>query len=67
MFKPGQQVIIYKLYNLEHDGAATIVREMNIGRDKGKYVVETEAGYAVIEPERIEDATEYWKKKKLCK
>lgn len=61
MFKSGQKVVILKLYNLKSDGSATIVREVNEGRDKGKWVIETNSGCMVMEPDRIVDSKEYWK------
>lgn len=60
-FKRGQQVIVFGLFNLEHDGAATILREINQGRDKGKYVIDIpNVGCAVMEAERMQDANSYW-------
>ncbi len=65
MFSRGQVVIVLKLFNLKEDGAATIVREVTTGRDKGKYIVDiANVGNMVIDAERLVDAEAYWKEVK---
>lgn len=63
-FKPGQQVIILNLYNLRLDGSGKIVRLINEGENKGRYLIELSCGYGCFEPERIIDAEDYWRTKK---
>lgn len=60
MFKPKQEVIILKLYNLRTDGAGRIVKLLEYGENKGRYLIDTPAGLVAIEPERLVDAKEYW-------
>lgn len=65
MFSRGQAVIVLKLFNLKDDGAATIVREVSAGRDKGKYIVDiANVGNMVVDTERLVDAEAYWKEVK---
>ena len=62
MFKPGQNVIILKVYNLQTDGAAVIVRQIDQGRDKGKWLLDmSDSGYIIADESRLVDANKYWK------
>jgi hypothetical protein len=64
-FKPGQKVVVKLLHNLQHDGAARIVKYLNYGDDKGKYMVELPGSgdrLAVTE-DRLVDEKDYWREK----
>lgn len=62
MFKRGQEVIIINLYNLTHDGAGRIIKFMEYGENKGKWLIDIHVGLICIEEERIIPADEYWRK-----
>ncbi len=65
MFKAGQAVIVLLLFNLKTDGAATVVREVYSGRDRGKFIVDIpNIGCMVVEAERLRDAADYWREVK---
>jgi hypothetical protein len=63
MFKPGQEVIVLLLHRLEFDGSARVIKLMDYGENKGKWLVDAGSNMLCVPEERLVDAKEYWRKK----
>jgi hypothetical protein len=63
MFKKGQEVIVEKLHQYEFPGSARVVRLIEKGENKGKWLCEIPSGLICVAEDRMTDATQYWREK----